>query len=180
MVAVHGGEGAAHHFDAFGGVEVEGGGLALAVRVAGGDAVGDQLDAAHAESGAGTEAAHRYLQVLGVVLAILDDQAGDAGQCLRGIHAEVARLVGAHVDRIDREGQIETVGLDPATGDHDRIERDGALIGRCCVLRAGYAGEARQGARNAEAKQAGDGSGGRGAHGAGCGGHGRSPLRVLA
>ena len=104
VVTVHGGEGAAHHFDAFGGVEVEGGGLALAVRVAGGDAVGDQLDAAHAESGAGTEAAHRYLQVLGVVLAILDDQAGDAGQCLRGIHAEVARLVGAHVDRIDREG----------------------------------------------------------------------------
>ena len=36
--------------DAFGGVEVEGGGLALAVRVGGGDAVGDELDAAHAEA----------------------------------------------------------------------------------------------------------------------------------
>ena len=40
---------AAQHFDALGRVEVERRGLALAIRGTGGDAVGDQLDAAHAE-----------------------------------------------------------------------------------------------------------------------------------
>lgn len=93
------------HLDALGGVEVEGGRLALAVRVGGRDAVGDELDAAHAEGRARAEAAHRDLQVLGIVLDGSDHQAGHAGERLGGVHAEVAGLVGAQVDRIDRVGQ---------------------------------------------------------------------------
>jgi hypothetical protein len=150
VVAVHGGEGAAHHLDALGGVEVEGGRLALAVRVGGRDAVCDELDAAHAEGRARAETAHRDLQVLSVVLAVLDHQSGHAGERLGGIHAEVAGLVGAHVHRIDRVGQVEALGGGGRAGDHDRIERHRLRGG---LLRAGKAGEAGQRAGNAEAEQ---------------------------
>jgi len=57
VAAVQGGGRSAQHFDAFGGVEVECGRLALAIRGAGGDAVGDQLDAAYAKGRPGAKAA---------------------------------------------------------------------------------------------------------------------------
>ena len=49
VAAIQGGGRPAQHFDAFGGVEVEGRRLALAIRGAGRNAVGQQLDAAYAE-----------------------------------------------------------------------------------------------------------------------------------
>ena len=57
VAAVQGRCRAAQHFDAFGGVEVERGGLALAVWGAGRDAVGDEFEAAHAERRTGAKAA---------------------------------------------------------------------------------------------------------------------------
>ncbi len=57
IAAVQGGCRAAQDFDAFGGIEVEGGRLALTVRGAGGDAVSNQLDAAYTKRRAGAEAA---------------------------------------------------------------------------------------------------------------------------
>ena len=74
VIAVQGGEGPAQHFDALGHVEVEGRGLALAVRHGRRDAVRHQAHAAHAEGRARAEAARRNLQVLRVVLAVVRDQ----------------------------------------------------------------------------------------------------------
>ena len=57
VAAVQGGRRAAQHFNALGGVEVEGGSLALTVRGAGRDAVCNQLDATYAECRAGAKTA---------------------------------------------------------------------------------------------------------------------------
>src|SRR5450830_946922 len=57
IAAIQGGCRAAQDFDALGGIEIERGRLALAVRGAGGDAVGNQLDAAYAKRRARAEAA---------------------------------------------------------------------------------------------------------------------------
>ena len=80
IAAVQRGRWAAQHFDAFGGVEVKGRGLALTVRCAGRDAVGNQLDAAHAKRRACAKTTGRDLQVLCVVLPVLHHQPRHAGQ----------------------------------------------------------------------------------------------------
>src|SRR6266550_3149278 len=66
-VAVERCERSAQHLDAARRAEREGRRLPLAVGHGGGDAVGDEPDAAHAESRARAEAARGDLQVLGVV-----------------------------------------------------------------------------------------------------------------
>ena len=123
MVAVDRRERPAHDLDALGAVEVEGRRLALAVRHRGRDAVGDEADAAHAEGRAGAEAARGNLQILRVVLAVLHIDPGHPGQRLGSVDP---RLVGADfagIDDVDRGRQIETAVLNPAAGNHDRIER---------------------------------------------------------
>ena len=107
VAAIQGGGRAAQYFDALGGVEVERGRLALAVRGAGGDAVGNQLDTAYAKGRTGAEATGGNLQVLRIVLAVLHHQAWHAGQRFGGVDAEltIADLFAA--DAVDRVGQVE-------------------------------------------------------------------------
>ena len=74
VAAVQGGRRATQHFNALGGIEVEGGGLPLTVGSAGRDTVCNQLDATHAECRARAKATGGNLQVLGVVLTVLHHQ----------------------------------------------------------------------------------------------------------
>ena len=67
------GKRAAQNFDAFDRTEVDIGRLALPVRHAGGDVIDNQAYPPYAESGAGAEAADRYLQILGIVLPVLNE-----------------------------------------------------------------------------------------------------------
>ncbi len=71
-VTIQGREGAAQHFDALDAVEIDIGGLSLAVRHGRRDAIDVHADAAHAVGRAGAKATHRELQILRIVLAILD------------------------------------------------------------------------------------------------------------
>src|SRR5206468_10054839 len=69
-------ERSSHHLYPLGRAEIEVGGLPLAVGRRGGDPVSVEANAANAELRARPEPARRYLQVLGVVLAVLHDHAG--------------------------------------------------------------------------------------------------------
>ena len=129
MVAIHCGVGAAQHFHAFGHIQVEGGGLALAVRHAGRDAVGDQLDTAYAEGRAGAEAAGGDLQVLGVVLAVVGHHAGDGDEGFGGIHPGLAGGDLFPVEHVDGGGQVEAGGFGAAAGDHHRVEGEAGVVG---------------------------------------------------
>ncbi|MCY1353164.1 hypothetical protein D9M68_470360 [compost metagenome] len=105
VAAIGGGEGAAQHFHMVQHVEVEAGGLALAIRGAGRDAVAEQLDPAHTEGRAGTEAARGQLRLLGIVLAVLDGQPGHAGQLLGQVDARLRPFDRVHP--VHRERQVE-------------------------------------------------------------------------
>src|SRR5690606_29798112 len=81
-IAVQRGKRAAQHFDARHRRDIDVRRLALPVRHGGGYAVDIQAHAAHAERRPRAEPAHRQLQVLRVVLAVLYLQAGHAAQPL--------------------------------------------------------------------------------------------------
>src|SRR5450830_69653 len=120
MVAVDGGKRSAQYFDAFGGIEIEGGGLALAIGHGGGDAVADQAYATHAKRGTGTEAARGNLQILRIVLAVLHYQPGYGGQRFRSVDANLAILDTGAIDHIDRCRHFAARMFDTATtDDHD-------------------------------------------------------------
>jgi len=132
VVAVDGGKWSAQHFDALGRIEVEGGGLALAIGHAGRNAIADQFDAAHAEGRAGAEAARRDLQVLRVVLAVLRNQARYGGQRFRRVDADLAILDAGAVDDVDR-GRHFLAGVgDAAAADDHRIHE--LPVGRVSCL----------------------------------------------
>ena len=122
IAAVKRGCRAAQDFDALGGVEIKGRGLALAVRCAGGDAVGNQFDAAHAKRGAGTKATGRDLQVLRVVLPVLHHQAWNAGQHFRRVDAQLAITDLLLIDAVYRVGQVKTGAGAARTRDDTGVE----------------------------------------------------------
>ena len=100
-VAVETREGAAQHLDAVGGGEVEGRGLALTIGHRRWNAVGDEAHAAHSERGSAAEAARRDLQVLGVVLAVLNHDSGNAVERLGEIHLGIVLADDARIHRVD-------------------------------------------------------------------------------
>jgi hypothetical protein len=122
-------EKAAQHFDALRHIKVEGGGLSLAVRHAGRDAVGDQLHAAHAEGGAGAEAARGNLQILRVVLAVGCHQSRHGGQRLAGVDARLGLGDAGGVDNIDRRRHIKNGVADAGGADDYRVLRRDSFLG---------------------------------------------------
>ncbi len=117
-VAVERREGPAQDLDALGAGQVEVGDLARAVGHGGRDAIGVETQAPHAEARARTEAARADLQVLRVVVAVVDGEAGHALQRFREVHhqAACAYLLGVHHG--DGVGRVEDTGLDARAG-HD-------------------------------------------------------------
>jgi hypothetical protein len=111
VVAVQGGERTAQDFDALGHVQVEGGGLALAVRHGRRDTVSNQTYTAHTEGRAGAEAARGDLQVLRIVLAVLDHDARHGDQGLRQVHPRLASLDALGIDDAHGRRQVETLLL---------------------------------------------------------------------
>lgn len=89
-VAVKRREGAAQHLDVIGRTQIKLRELALTVRHCAGNAIRVEAHAAHAEAGARTEAPHRELQILGVILAALDRNARDLDQRLRQVDLQLA------------------------------------------------------------------------------------------
>jgi len=111
---------------------------ALAVGHGGGNAIHIQAHAAHAEGGAGAVAAHGQLQVLGVVLAVLDLQAGHAGQSFGQVDLQLAVTQLLAIEHRGRGGQGLQAG-GAGGGTHlDRLQRGGLGLG---VGRRGQAGE---------------------------------------
>src|SRR5471032_1233912 len=141
MVAVDSRKRSAQYFDALGGIEVEGGGLALAIGHGGGYAVADQAHAAHAKGGTGAKAARGNLQILRIVLAVLHHQPGHGGQRFRGVDADLTILDTGAVDHVDRSGHFPARVFDTAaTDDHD-VQYLGVRgiggEGRACKKQAG-------------------------------------------
>jgi len=122
VAAVKGCGGAAQHFDTLGSVEVERGRLTLAIRSAGRDAIGDQLDAAYAKGRTGAKASGRNLQVLGVVLAVLHHQPWHAGQYLGRVNAQLAVADLLLADAVDRIRQVKALAGTARAGDDAGIE----------------------------------------------------------
>ena len=125
VTAIQGCRRAAQHFNALGGIEVEGCSLALAVGGAGRYAVGNQLDAAHPKRRAGTKATGRYLQVLGIVLTVLHHQPRYTGQHLGCIDAQLAILDLLLIDTVHRVRQVKTRAGAARAGDDTGIQLQG-------------------------------------------------------
>ncbi len=122
-VAIERGKRSAQHLDALGRVQRKVRNLALAVRQGRRNPVHVQSQAAHAERGAGAEAADRDLQVLRIVLAVQRDHAGDAVQCLRDIHAQLGVVQILAFDHVHRSRHLERFALGAGGGDHDDLRR---------------------------------------------------------
>ena len=134
---------AAHDLDALGAVEVESGRLPLPVRHRRRNAVSNQADATHTKGSAGTETARGNLQVLSVVLAILNNDPRHPSQRIRGIDPGLRGPDCRRIDDIDRRRQIKSILLDPAAGDHQRVETDD-FLGHCRYGKSqGHAGGER-------------------------------------
>ncbi len=146
----------AQYLDALGDVEVEGRGLALAIRRTGRDAVGEQLQPADTEGRAGAVAARGDLQVLSVVLAVLHHQARYPRQDFGEVDAELAVGDLPTLDAIHRERQVEGVAGVVAAGHHHGFEAASLL-----ALDGAGDGQAaeRQGAGQQVGGEAGSGSG---------------------
>ncbi|MNZ88098.1 hypothetical protein D3C78_1069810 [compost metagenome] len=112
----------AQHLEALGHIEIEGRRLPLAVRRARRDAVHQQLDAAHTECRPRAEAARGDLQVLGVVLAVLDDQPGHPRQRFGRVDAQLPLGDLPAVDAIHRGWLVEAAVQAVAAGHHHRVE----------------------------------------------------------
>jgi len=123
ITAINGGRRAAQHFDAVSHVEVQRGRLALAIRGAGRDPVAEQLDATDAEGRAGAIATRRYLQVLGVVLAVLHHQARYAVERFRQVDAQLAIGNLPAFYGVDGVGQVEARVGGVGAGDHHRFQQ---------------------------------------------------------
>jgi hypothetical protein len=80
--------------------------------------LGTLVIAAHSESRVRAEPARRYLQVLGVVLAVLHDHAGYPRQALRQIDHGFALADRVGVDAVDRDRKVEAIALRARRGDH--------------------------------------------------------------
>ncbi len=136
VIAVQGREWAAQHFDAFGHVEIEGGGLALAVGHGRRNAVRNQANAAHAEGRARAEAARGDLQVLRIVLPVLHHDARNGGERFGQIDAWLGVADARGVDDVDRGRQIEAGLLRAAAGHDHHLQRIlrlrlGLRLGQC-------------------------------------------------
>ena len=151
-VAVERREGPAQDLDALGAGQVEVGDLARAVGHGGRDAIGVETQAPHAEARARTEAARADLQVLRVVVAVVDGEAGHALQRFREVHhqAACAYLLGVHHG--DGVGRVEDTGLDARAGHDHGFELLG-LAG--WSLRRARAREPQEGDRQGKARSGG-------------------------
>ena len=89
----------------------------MTIRHGGGNTVGDQAHAAHAEGGPCAKAARGNLQILRVVLAVLRDDAGHTIQRLGQIDLRFVFADDAGIDAINRHRQIEAVLRDARAGD---------------------------------------------------------------
>lgn len=111
-VAVQRGIGAAQYLDAFDGIDVNVGGLPLAVGHGGGNTVDVHAHPAHAEHRTAAEAAYRQLQILRIVLPILELQARHAAEIFRQVNLRggVAQILA--VDHVDgnRRSQLSEAG----------------------------------------------------------------------
>ena len=118
-VAVEAGDRPAHDLDALRRGKVEVCRLSLSVGHGGGNAVRVQLHAADAESRARPEAADRELQVLGVVLAVLQDEPRHAAERLRQVDLRLALAKRVAADRVDGHRDVEAPALAAGGGDDD-------------------------------------------------------------
>ena len=121
-VAVQGREGPAQDFDPLRRHEAEAPRLTLPVGHGRGNPILIKPDAADTEVRACAEAADRNLQVLGVVPAVGDDDAGDSRQRLGEIDLQLVALDLRRVDAVDGNRQIERALLGPRRADDDRID----------------------------------------------------------
>ncbi len=103
-------------------LQLDGTGLPLAVGHGERDAVLHEPDAAHPEGGAGAEATRGDLQVLGIVVAIAHDDAGDPAEQVGQVGADALALDGLGPDGVEGERQSEAGGFGPGGGDGDRLE----------------------------------------------------------
>ncbi len=106
-VAVQGREGTPQHLYALDAIEIDIGGLALAVRHGCRDPIDIHANAAHAVGRAGAEAAHRELEILSVVLTVLDLQPRHAGQRLGEVNARGGMTHLFPVDHADGGRRIQ-------------------------------------------------------------------------
>ena len=111
--------------------------LSLPVGHGGGDAVGVQADAAHAEAGAGAEAARADLQVLRVIAAVGDDQPGHPCQALRQVDHRPGLAQRLAVDAGDRKRRLQrALGTQRARDDDVWLGRQGRIdLRKCCAGR---------------------------------------------
>ena len=129
-IAIQGRVRPAQHFHALQRAYVDVVGLALSVRHGGRDAIHINLDAAHAKGGACTKAANRQLQVLRVILAVLQLQAGHAAQRFRNVDLPLAVAHALAVNQADgRRCLLQRAGLQGAA------DGDFGELGGCWLLR---------------------------------------------
>ncbi|MOA06086.1 hypothetical protein D3C78_1257080 [compost metagenome] len=121
-VAVQRRVGAAQHFDALEAADVDVRQRALAVGHGGGNAIHIQAHTAQPEGRARAIAAHRQLQVLGVVLAVVDLQAGHAGQDFRQVDLHLALTCLPGVDHAHRSRRLFERSAAQRAVDRDRRE----------------------------------------------------------
>jgi hypothetical protein len=95
--------------------------LALAVGHRRRNAVGVQAHAAHAETGAGAEAARADLQVLRVVVAVGDDEARHARHRFGEIDHRSGGAQRGRIDGADGIRRVLRIALGDGSGDDDRL-----------------------------------------------------------
>ena len=117
------GEGAAQHLDTLRASQVDVRHLALAVGPAGRDAVAVQPQAAHAEAGAGTEAARVDLQVLRVVAAVAGDDARHTRQRLAEVDHRSGGAQGLGRDHVDHK-VVSTLRRRLSDADKRQLQQD--------------------------------------------------------
>jgi hypothetical protein len=109
--------------------------LALAVRHAGRDAVGVQAQAAHAEAGARTETARADLQILRVVVAVRDHQAGHTRHRLGQVDHRARAAQRGGIDNADRIRRFGGNTRARAAGDDDHRRFIAGRLGGCVQAR---------------------------------------------
>jgi hypothetical protein len=135
-VAVQRRERPAQHFDALGRAEIDVRELTLAVRQGGGDAIDVEAHATDAEGRSGAEAAHRNLDVLGVVLAVASEQARHPAEAFRQIDLQPGVADAGAVDPVDRRRHIERHHVGPRRGDDDGRQPRRRIARSCLCKRA--------------------------------------------
>jgi hypothetical protein len=121
-VAVQRRERSAQHFDAFRGTEIDVRELTLTIRQRGRDAVDVEANAPDAEGRSCAEAAHRDLDVLGVVLTVARQQARHSAEALGQIDLQPGVADAGAVDPVDRRRHVERQHVGARRGDDDRRE----------------------------------------------------------